>query len=72
MSKYKKLVHVVYKCYYYIEWVLKYPFRILSGEVSQRVEEDVRKLSEWVDYEVMEFNVRIDHVHWAVSVQQRV
>lgn len=72
MSKYKRLSHVVYKCDYHIVWVPKYRFRILTGEIGSKVEEDVRKLSEWLGCEVIELNVQVDHVHVVVSIPPKV
>lgn len=72
MSKYKKLSHVVYKCDYHIVWVPKYRFRILTGEISRMVSEDIMKMSEWLGCEVIELNVQIDHVHVEVSIPPKV
>ena len=72
MSKYKRQSHVVYKCDYHIVWVPKYRLRVLTGEVGKLVDEDIRKLSEWLGCEVMELNVQADHVHVVVSIPPKV
>ena len=72
MSKIKRQSHVVYKCDYPIVWVPKYRLRILSGEVGKLVDQDIRKLSEWLGCEVMELNVQADHVHVVVSIPPKV
>ena len=72
MSKYKRQSHVVYKCDYHIVWVPKYRLRILTGELGKLVDQDIRKLSEWLGYEVMELNVQADHVHVVVSIPPKV
>ena len=72
MSKYKRQSHVVYKCDYHIVWVPKYRLRILTGEVGNLVNQDIRKLSEWLGCEVMELNVQADHVHVLVSIPPKV
>ena len=72
MSKYKRQSHVVYKCDYHIVWVPKYRLRILTGEVGKLVDQDIRKLSEWLGCEVMELNVQADHVHLLVSIPPKV
>ena len=72
MSKYKRQSHVVYKCDYHIVWVPKYRLRILTGEVGKLVDQDIRKLSEWLGCEVMELNVQADHVHVVVSIPPKV
>lgn len=72
MGKYKKLSHVIYKCDYHIVWVPKYRYRILTGEVGKQVDEDIRKLSEWLGCEVKELNVQTDHIHVVVSIPPKV
>ena len=72
MSKYKKLSHVIYKCDYHIVWVPKYRFRILTGQVKELVEQDIRMLSEWKGCEVIELNVQSDHIHLVVSIPPKV
>lgn len=72
MSKYKKQSHVVYKCDYHIVWVPKYRFRVLTGEIGKIVDHDIRMLSEWLGCEVIELNVRIDHVHVVVSIPPKI
>ncbi len=72
MSKYKKLSHVIYKCDYHIVWVPKYRLRILTGEIRDLVDNDIRMLCEWKKCEVVELNVQEDHVHLLVSVPPKV
>ena len=72
MSKYKKQSHVIYKCDYHIVWVPKYRFRILTGEISNLVDKDIRLLSEWLGCEVIELTVRADHVHVVVSIPPKI
>ena len=72
MSKYKKQSHVIYKCDYHIVWVPKYRFRILTGEISNLVDKDIRLLSEWLACEVIELNVQADHVHVVVSIPPKI
>ena len=72
MSKYKKLSHVIYKCDYHIVWVPKYRLKILTGEIRDLVDNDIRMLCEWKKCEVVELNVQEDHVHLLVSVPPKV
>ncbi len=71
-SKYKKLSHVVYKCDYHIVWTPKYRYRVLFGEVKRLVEDDIRMLCDRKSAEVIELNVRIDHIHVVVSIPPKV
>lgn len=72
MSKYRKLTHVVYKCDYHIVFTPKYRFRILTGQVSTMLEQDIRSICQWKDVEVAELNIQNDHVHIVVSIPPRV
>ena len=71
-SKYKKLSHVVYKCDYHIVWTPKYRYRVLFGEVKSLVENDIRMLCDRKSVEVIELNVRIDHVHVVASIPPKI
>jgi len=72
MSKYKKLSHVVYKCDYHIVWVPKYRFRILTGQVKQLIESDIRMLCDWKHCELEEMSVQNDHIHLVLSIPPKV
>jgi putative transposase len=72
MRKYKKLSHVIYKCKYHIVWVPKYRFRILTGQVKELIEDDIRILCEWKKCEIQEMNVQMDHIHLVFSVPPKL
>lgn len=44
----KKLFHVINKCDYHIIWVPKCRYRILTGELGERIDHDFRLVSEWL------------------------
>lgn len=72
MSKYKKLSHVIYQCNYHILWCPKYRFRILEGAIKELMEEDIKMLSEWKGAEIMEMNIRKDHIHMVVPIPPKI
>ena len=72
MAKWKKLAHVVYQCSYHIVWCPKYRFRILKGGVAKYVEKTIRSLCEWKAVDILELNVREDHIHAVVSIPPKV
>jgi len=72
MSKYRKLSHVIYKCDYHIVWVPKYRFRVLTGQIKDLVEEDIRMLCEWKRCDIQELSVQLDHVHVVVSIPPKI
>jgi putative transposase len=72
MAKWKKLSHVVYQCSYHIVWCPKYRFRIMKGGVAKYVEQSIRSLCEWKSVDVLELNVREDHIHAVVSIPPKL
>jgi len=62
----------VYKCDYHIVWVPKYRFRVLTAEIGKMVDKDIRMQSEYLGCEIVELNVRTDHVHVVVSIPPKV
>ena len=72
MAKWKKLAHVVYQCSYHIVWCPKYRFRILKGGVGKFVEQTIRSLCEWKAVDILELNVREDHIHAVVTIPPKL
>jgi putative transposase len=72
MSRFRKLSHTIWHCQYHIVWVPKYRYRVLTGGVGQEVERCIRAFSERLGAEVVELNVREDHVHLLVMVPPKV
>jgi len=72
MANWKKQSHVVYQCSYHIVWCPKYRFRILKGQVGNYIESRIRELCEWKKVEILELNVREDHVHMVVVIPPRL
>ena len=72
MTKWKKLSHTIYQCKYHIVWCPKYRYRILKGAVAEFVEQTLRMLCEWRNIEILEMNVKEDHIHMILSVPPRL
>ena len=72
MSRFRKLSHTIWHCQYHLVWVPKYRFRVLTGRVSEEVERCVRAFTERQQAEVVELNVRVDHVHLLVMIPPKV
>jgi putative transposase len=53
-------------------WTPKYRYRVLFGEVKSLVESDIRMLCDRKSVEVIELNVRIDHVDVVVSIPPKI
>jgi putative transposase len=72
MTKWKKQANVVYQCSYHIVWTPKYRFRILEGSVAKFVEYKIRMICEWKQIEILEMNIRTDHVHMVITIPPRM
>ena len=53
-KRFRKLAHSLYECKYHIVFCPKYRYRILEGEVAEYVKQGI---------EILELNVRPEHVH---------
>jgi putative transposase len=60
--------HTVYKIEYHFVWVTKYRYKVLQGDVGQRVRERVRQTCEAFEIRILKGVVSKDHVHILVSV----
>lgn len=72
MSRFKKLSHALWHCQYHLVWVPKYRQRILREDVCREVSTCIRIFSEQNGYEIVEMNVRPDHVHLIVMIPPKV
>jgi putative transposase len=69
MVKYRKLSHSIYYCVYHIVWTPKYRFRILRDVLADMVEDRIRTICAWKEVEILELNVRADHVQLSEFAQ---
>ena len=72
MSRFRKLSHAVWYCYYHIVWVPKYRYRILTGPVAVEVENCIRTFADRLGAEIEELTIQSDHVHLLVLVPPKV
>ena len=69
MTQFKRLSHTIYECKYHIVFCPKYRYRILGDEKGEYVRQLVHQLCRQKEgVEVIELNVRADHVHLVISV----
>ncbi|MFH0343931.1 MAG: IS200/IS605 family transposase [Chromatiales bacterium] len=59
--------HTVFQIEYHFVWVTKYRYKVLSGEVAERVRELVRQTCEVFEIRIVRGVVSKDHVHILVS-----
>ena len=59
--------HTVYQIEYHFVWVTKYRYKVLRGEVAERLRELVRQTCEAFEIRIVRGVVSKDHVHILVS-----
>jgi putative transposase len=59
--------HTVFNIEYHFVWVTKYRYKVLTGDVAQRVRELVRQTCEAFEIRIISGVVSKDHVHIFVS-----
>jgi len=53
-------------------WTPKYRYRVISGEIADEVSNSIRACSERLKCEIVELNVRIDHVHLLIMIPPKI
>lgn len=59
-------------CAYHVVWCPKYRYRVLRGNVTKFVDNNIRELCEWKRAEVLELSVQEQHVHLVVRISPKV
>ena len=59
--------HTVFQIEYHFVWVTKYRYKVLRGEVAERIRELVRETCEAFEIRIVKGVVSKDHVHILVS-----
>lgn len=72
MSRFRKLSQTIWHCQYHILWTPKYRYRVLIGEIADETRACIIRYSEQPKAEIIELNVRIDHVHLLVMVPPKI
>ena len=63
-----KLAHVVYECKYHIVVIPKYRYKIFTKDVKKELRDEIKKLCQWLQVDIIEGNVCKDHVHLCLSI----
>lgn len=69
---YWKSAHTKHRMLYHIVWIPKYRKRVLQGKLAERVKELLIECAEEYEWEIIELNVQIDHVHMVVQLRPNV
>ena len=67
MVEYRKSSHAIWDVKYHVVWITKYRYKVLSGEVAERVRELVRETCEAFEIRIVKGVVSKDHVHILAS-----
>jgi len=67
-QRFRSSHNVVYSCQYHLVWCPKYRRKVLVDGVDTRLKEIVAEVAEELSVEVIELEVRPDHVHLLCSV----
>ena len=59
--------HTVFNIEYHFVWVTKYRYKVLTGDVGQRVRELIRQSCDSFEIRILTGAVSADHVHILVS-----
>ena len=65
---YRKGSHTTYDLKYHVIWCTKYRYRVLTGEVANRVRELVREICQTNYVEIISGSMSPDHIHLLLSV----
>ena len=68
MRDWRSQAHVKWECKYHLVWVPKYRRKVLYGKVRTRTREILRDLCRQKGVEIVEGNVRKDHIHVCLSI----
>ena len=68
-QRFKRLTHSLYECKYHVVFCPKYRYRILKDEIGEYTRQQIYALCrQKEDVEVLELNVRPEHVHFVGSI----
>jgi putative transposase len=69
---YRKGSHSIFDLKYHIIWCTKYRYRILTGEVANRIRELVREICAANYVQIVSGSMSPDHIHILVSIPPSV
>jgi len=65
---FKSKKNIVYSCKYHVVWTPKYRRKVLVGGVEVRLKEIVYEVADELQCEIMELEIKSDHVHMLCEV----
>lgn len=68
MDRYRKGGHTQYDLKIHLIWITKYRYKLLKGPVGYRLRELIRQGCEAQGIQIIDGNIRADHVHLLLSI----
>jgi len=72
MTEYEKGKHTVYYHRYYIVWITKYRYRVLTRNIKERVREIIAQVAEEMSIKIVNGVISSDHLHIFVSIPPHI
>ncbi len=69
---YKSNNNIIYSCKYHVIWCPKYRRKVLINGVDMRLKDIIEKMSNELNFEIIELNVMSDHVHLLCEVDPQM
>ena len=66
-ERYRKGAHTVLDVQYHFVWKTKYGYKILSGQIAQRLKAIIQEICAKYEMSIKQGNVRADHIHILIS-----
>lgn len=67
-AEYRRATHTIYNLQIHLVWITKYRYKILRGEIGERVRKLVRRICVENKAEIISGIVSADHVHLLLSI----
>ncbi|WPM84241.1 IS200/IS605 family transposase [Apirhabdus apintestini] len=71
-SRFQSASHLLWHCQYHIVWAPECRFGILKGNVGKEVYRQIGILSEQLKNQIIELNLRLEHVHLLMKIPPRL
>ena len=71
IARVRKTRHSVYNINYHLVWIPKTRMKILSTPFKERVEETIRRVCAWNEWNPLALQIMPDHVHFFLSAPPR-
>ena len=63
-----KLAHVAWECKYHVVILPKYRYKVFNKELKEALRDGLKKLSVWLQIEILEGHIAKDHVYMYVAI----